>query len=145
MSPERGEPPSGICTDFPAKVLQSGESVSGPAAEAGPSGAALGRGVGEGKCFSTPRVSLPASKPESPYINIDLSSCRSHPLLAITPEAQLSGRRLQPLTFPRSHSTCSRPLARWAPGAEMNHNHSVALQPPCPEALAWLNKRGCPD
>jgi hypothetical protein len=69
-------------------------SGPGPAAEVEASGAALGRGVGEGKCFSTTRVSLPASNPESPYINIDLSSCLSRPLLSITPEAKLSGRRL---------------------------------------------------
>lgn len=60
----------GLSSGSSAKVLQPRESGPGPAAEAGASGAALGRGVGEGKCFSTTWVSLPASNPESPYINI---------------------------------------------------------------------------
>lgn len=43
----------GLGPGFSAKVLQPRESGPGPAAEAGASGAALGRGVGERKCFST--------------------------------------------------------------------------------------------
>lgn len=39
----------------------------------------MGSGVGEGKCLSRTLVSLPASNTESHYININLSSCSSHP------------------------------------------------------------------
>lgn len=38
-----------------------------------------GQRVGEGKCLRATSVSLPASNTESHYINIDLSSCDSHP------------------------------------------------------------------
>lgn len=39
----------------------------------------VGSGVGEGKCLSRTSVSLPALNTESHYININLSSCCSHP------------------------------------------------------------------
>lgn len=39
----------------------------------------VGSGVGEGKCLSRTLVSLPALNTESHYININLSSCYSHP------------------------------------------------------------------
>lgn len=47
-------------------------------------------------------------------------------LLLLSPSSWAG--RLQPLTFPWSQSLCTRP-ARWVPGAEMNHNLSLALQP----------------
>lgn len=36
-------------------------------------------------------------------------------------------------------------LARWVPGAEMNHNLSLTLQPAVPVARASLSGGGCPD
>lgn len=49
----------------------------------------------------------------------------------LLPRPSSQAGRLQPVTFPWSHSPCTRP-ARWGPGAEMNHNLSLTLQPAVP-------------
>lgn len=97
-----------------------------------PFGATRGQRCGGRKVFQHNLGFTSCLEHRESNININLSSCYSHPSSRYYSQgpAHKAGC-LQPVTFPWSHRPCTRP-ARWVPGAEMNHNHSLTLQPAVP-------------